>query len=294
MRFLAQYILRGKIQAIFVAATLAFLSLAVAPFSVLSSAAIALVTLRLGATQGVTVLLNVSFALALLAYVLKVPVPFIVHSVLVLWSTWLIAIALREAQHFSLAIEIAVLIGIMYAFGSYLLINDPVSMWKQALTQIVPANAPVEDLQGTIALMSSYMTQIAIIGGFFTMMLGLFIGRWWQAILFNPGGFRKEFLSLRILPKLTLINIAVTVIIGLGYTLWPGVVNITINLMTVLYAFVGIAVLHTLLANTKMGHFAVPMLYITLFLIPRILLPIALVGFSDTWLDIRKHSFKTH
>jgi len=62
----------------------------------------------------------------------------------------------------------------------------------------------------------------------------------------------------------------------------------TAIILFVLYTFIGIAVLHTVFSGMKIGQYAVVMFYITMFLIPYSMLPVALVGFSDTWLDIRK------
>jgi uncharacterized protein YybS (DUF2232 family) len=63
--------------------------------------------------------------------------------------------------------------------------------------------------------------------------------------------------------------------------------NVTI-LLFVLYIFIGTAVMHTVFSGMKMGRYLVPMFYITLFLLPHALLPVALVGLSDAWLNIRK------
>ena len=52
MGFLASYIMRGRLQAMIVASTLALLSLIIPPVSVVSSATVALVTLRRGAVEG--------------------------------------------------------------------------------------------------------------------------------------------------------------------------------------------------------------------------------------------------
>jgi hypothetical protein len=51
---------------------------------------------------------------------------------------------------------------------------------------------------------------------------------------------------------------------------------------------IGTAVLHTVFANMKLARYIVPMLYITLFLIPHAMLLVALVGLSDPWLNLRK------
>lgn len=274
-----------------VASTLAMLSLIIAPLSVLSSGAVALVTLRKGAYEGLIILICSGVAAVVLATLISVPYLFIALYVLVLWlPIWLIAIVLREGRHISLAIQIAVLIGILCVIGYYIVNADPASMWEQVMTKMIPANAPVDDAKRMITLLSPYMTGVAAAGGVFGMSLGLFLGRWWQAILYNPGGFRQEFLALKMPQALALVSLAIIATATFSSGIVSQIAWNSAILLFVLYIFVGIAVLHTLFSGMKIGQFAVPMFYITLFLIPHCLFPVALVGFSDTWLDIRKRT----
>jgi uncharacterized protein YybS (DUF2232 family) len=132
------------------------------------------------------------------------------------------------------------------------------------------------------------MTGIVAAGSVFGLLFGLFMGRWWQANLYNPGGFRQEFLSLDTKPRLSIVTIA---IVAIAWAV-PGQIsemawNISI-LLFVLYTVIGTAVLHTVFANMKLARYIVPMLYITLFLIPHAMLLVALVGLSDPWLNLRK------
>ncbi len=289
MNFLATYIMRGRIQAMIVATTLALLSLIAPPVSVISSATIALVTLRLGAFEGLTILVSSSVAAGLLGFLALGNYQFALLYVLVLWlPVWLISIVLREGRHLSLAVEIAVLIGILGVIGFYLYASEPTDMWKAVLTQMIPADAPVVDIQRTIDALAHYMTGIVAAGSVFGLLFGLFMGRWWQANLYNPGGFRQEFLSLDTKPRLSIVTIA---IVAIAWAV-PGQIsemawNISI-LLFVLYTVIGTAVLHTVFANMKLARYIVPMLYITLFLIPHAMLLVALVGLSDPWLNLRK------
>jgi uncharacterized protein YybS (DUF2232 family) len=155
---------------------------------------------------------------------------------------------------------------------------------------MVPADAPVADIQRTIDVLSHYMSGIVAAGSVFGLLFGLFLGRWWQANLYNPGGFRREFLSLNTKPLLTIVTLAVVAVAlattgMVSETAW----NVSI-LLFVLFTVSGTSVLHTLFAGMKMGRYMVPMLYITLFLIPHAMLIVALVGLSDPWLNLRKKS----
>jgi hypothetical protein len=278
-------------QAMIVASSLALLSLMMPPVSVVSSATVALVTLRRGAFEGLFVLASSTVAAGLLGYLAIGNFQFALLYVMVLWlPVWVISIVLREGRHLSLAVEIAIFIGIIGIIGFYLFVAEPAEMWKAILMQMVPADAPVADIQRTIDVLSHYMSGVVAAGSVFGLLFGLFLGRWWQANLYNPGGFRREFLSLRTKPFLTIVTLAV---VGLALatsglvseTAW----NVSI-LLFVLFTVSGTSVLHTVFAGMKMGRYMVPMLYITLFLIPHAMLLVALVGLSDPWLNLRTKS----
>ena len=278
-----------------VASSLALLSLMMPPVSVVSSAAVALVTLRRGAFEGLTILVCSSVAAGLLGFLAIGNYQFALLYVMVLWlPVWLISIVLREGQHLSLAVEIAILIGIFGVIGFYLYAQEPAAMWKAVLSQMVPADAPVADIQRTIDVLAHYMTGVVAAGSVFGLLFGLFLGRWWQANLYNPGGFKQEFLALDTKPRLSIGSIVVVTIALTS----PGVIseiawNVSI-LLFVLYTVTGTSVLHTVFSKMKLGRYMVPMLYITLFLIPHAMLLVALVGLSDSWLDLRKKKSDQH
>lgn len=282
-------------QAMIVASTLALLSLIMPPVSIVSSASVALVTLRRGAFEGFYVLACSSVAAALLAYFLLGNYQFAMLYGAVLWlPVWLISIVLREGRYLSLAVEIAVLIGILSVAGFYFYDSAPAAMWKNVLVQMLPPNAPVEEIQPTLDILSHYMTGIVAAGSVFGLLFGLFLGRWWQSVLYNPGGFRQEFLSLSTHPRLVIGSIAVIAVAALASGVISEIAwNIGI-LLFVLYAFIGTSVLHTVFAAMKLGRFMVPMLYITLFLIPHALLPVALIGLSDPWMNLRNKISNQH
>ena len=282
-------------QAMLVASSLALLSLMMPPVSVVSSATVALVTLRRGAYEGLYVLGCSSLAAALLGFLALGNFQFALLYVMVLWlPVWLISIILREGQHLSLAVEIAILIGIVCVIGFYLYAPDPVALWKAVLSQMIPADVPVADIQRTIDILVHYMTGVIAAGSVFGLLFGLFLGRWWQANLYNPGGFRQEFLSLSTKPRISIgaivvLIIAVTSPVGTSEIAW----NVCI-LLFVLFTVIGVAVLHYAFSMMKLGRYMVPMFYITLFLIPHAMLIVGLVGLSDPWLNLRKKIESKH
>jgi len=295
VNFLATYIMRGRVQAMIVASSLALVSLMMPPVSVLSSATVALVTLRLGAFEGLIILGCSTLAASILGFFATGNFQFAFLYVLVLWlPVWLISIILREGRHLSLAVEIATLLGVLGVIVFYLFSSEPAGMWSAVLAQMIPADAPVAEIQDKIEILVHYMTGIVAAGSVLGLLFGLFLGRWWQANLFNPGGFKQEYL---LMSTKTWLSIASVAIVGVALVTSGEVSEIAWNiiiLLFILYTVTGTSILHTYFAKMKLGRFMVPMLYITLFLIPHLMLLVALVGVSDPWLDLRKIKSNQH
>jgi hypothetical protein len=292
--------MRGKMQAVLVASLLALVSLFMHPLIkpviiIVSFAAIALVTLRKGALEGLYVLLYATAMTALLGALLVGDVSFLllmVVSCFTMWlPVWLVAVVLRETRYLALAVELAVVIGVLGVAGFYAYTGDPATTWQAAfapLLDMLPTDAPVEGMREWITLFSHYMTGVFAASTLCAVLFGLFLGRWWQSVLYNPEGFKREFLSLRTGSRLAIGSIIVIIVAEttsglLAEMAW----NITI-LLFVLYMFIGTSVLHTLFTAMKQSKYLVPMFYITMFLIPHVMLPVAIVGLCDAWLNLRK------
>lgn len=293
MKGLAAFIMRGRWQAMIVAAILALLSLKLPPVSIVSSAAVALVTLRRGAFEGLLVLLCSSIAAGVLGFFLLGNYLFALGYGLVLWlPVWAISIVLREGRLLSLAFEIAVLLGIVGVIGFYLFNDDPARVWNAALLQMMAPmleapDVPVDDVKRSIAVFSHYMTGVVAAGSVSGLLLGLLLGRWWQAVLYNPGGFRQEFLALRIQPSLSIACIiVVAVAVAASGIVSEMAWNVTV-LLFVLYTFIGTAVLHVVISSWRTKRYMLPLFYILIFMIPHALIPVALIGLGDTWLNLR-------
>lgn len=302
MSFLATFIMRGRMQAALLAFALALISLFLHPLLkpfviIVSFASIALFTLRKGTLEGLYVLLYATAATALLTGLLAgdVTVSLIIAvSCLTMWlPIWIVAIVLREGRHLSLTIEVAVLMAVLGVIGFYLYADDPALIWQQAFAPFLeqlPKDAGIEidKLQEGIAKLSHYMTGIFAASSLFGLLFSLFLARWWQSVLYNPGGFKAEFLTLRTGARLAIISIVIITAAKMSSGAFSELAWNIVILLFVLYMFIGTSVLHTLFANMKHSQYLVPMLYITLFLVPHVLLPVAIVGLCDAWLNLRK------
>lgn len=279
-------------QAMTMASTFSLLSLLLPPFSIVSSASVSLVTLRRGTYEGLFVLLAACAAAALLGALLSIPLQIILIYTLVQWlPVWMISIVLREGRHLSLALEIAVLLGIVGVIGFYLIQSDPAALWSSYLDNIEPLLADrgvsPDQMQQIMDMVPHYLTGVLAASTVFGLLLGLLLARWWQSVLYNPGGFRLEFLSLRIQPVLTLGSI---VVIASAIVMSGMIAELAWNiaiLLFVLYAFIGIAVVHVLISAMKARVVLLPVFYVMIFLVPHMLLPLVIIGLADTWLNLR-------
>lgn len=287
MSGLAGFILRGRSTAALVITATGLLALAFPPLSLLSGGALALVSLRntlLGAWSVLTLAL---LAGGMFLWVLA-GLPQAVLALLALWlPVMLCAAVLRNTRSLALSMLAAGCCAVTLMVVVYTTLPDPAQIWRQILERMLDASElglSPEQLSERIGVVSGYMTGIVAAGFMLNIILCLIIGRVWQARLYNPGGFRREFLALRQGKALTLIFVALA-ITALALRM-EFVVGLLVLFM-VLYFFQGIAVMHAWV-NVKRGNTAWLVLFYALLLIVwQALVAVPLFGMVDAWIDVR-------
>lgn len=115
-------------------------------------------------------------------------------------------------------------------------------------------------------------------------LLSLMLARYWQAALYNPGGFAGEFHALRLspLPAFGLL---------LALLLVPNVapqLAMLVPLCTVPLALAGVALLHGLVAQKRLAGFWLVGLYVSLLLFLQLIYPLLMVlAIVDSLFDFR-------
>ena len=194
MRGLAEFIMRGRWQAL----GIAVLGSGSLLFGWISAAAIALVTLRNGTASGGWLVLW-----ALLPAVIITAMTGDTGSAMLLLGGYGLAVVLRESVSLSLAVMASVPLALVSGLTLTLLngpfLEDLVATFNQALAQLE------QDLQqegsGELAFNSLAVPQVAALlatGNAVIALLSLMLGRYWQAALYNPGGFGDEFRALKL------------------------------------------------------------------------------------------------
>jgi uncharacterized protein YybS (DUF2232 family) len=132
---------------------------------------------------------------------------------------------------------------------------------------------------------------IRILPGFFASsfmigtMLSLYLARWWQAAIYNPGGFGQEFRALNLGKIAAFIALAIAVVASL---VSADIFNAMLLVVFALYLNQGIAVLHDVFAGKQLNAVWLFLIYLLMFFIPHIVVLLALAGLADTWIDFRR------
>lgn len=294
MMRLAAYIVQGPNQATLSVVLFAVLSLFLPLVGLLSSASIALVTLRKGLAESTRVIGGAAVVLCLAGWMAAgtawAP---LLYGALMWLPIWLVALLLRGTRQIGWALELASLLGVVGVSMVYLMISDPSAMWEERFRVLLAPLAErtggneLSQAQSFGAWFSPYLTGVVAAGSVCSIALGLMLARWWQAGLFNPGGFAHEFTHMR-LHRIThylaviCLTLALTGSAAASEYFW----NLVIVLV-VLFIVLGLSIVHRLFAAKTNKRFWLAGLYVVALIVPQTLLPVALLGVTDAWMDWR-------
>lgn len=292
MQSLASFTMRGRSQATLVAAVSAMLSLIVPLVGLISSAAIALVTLRKGADEGLVVGAFAGFAGGLLAFTaLGSPLP-AVGFVLMLWlPVWVLGLVLRQTRSLALTVQVAALFGLLVVAGIRLFAADPATYWVELLEPARRSLVGSSVIDATVSERLVVQAARWMTGAFaatfcFQLLLALLIGRWWQALLYNPGGFGAEFRALRMRSEVaySALGLAAVVLLSDG-AMWA---TELLLLLAPLFFLQGVAIVHNL-AHAYSAHrgWLIGFYGLLLLVMPYAEILVAGFGFLDNWVDLR-------
>ena len=300
MRALANLILRGSPSAILVTAVAAVLSIALPPFSHLSGAALGLVTLRKGLRDAFIVLLGASavlFAVGQMSVAAGTATAvFLGAMVTALWLPIIAtAYTLRTTRDMGASLLLVGALALVAVVGIFVSLDDVAGWWRLVLHNLLrplleESNVPMlsSEIEAVITSMARVMSGIMAVVVVYTTMINLFIARWFQAIVYNPGGFRTEFLALR-MGRRTAIGALVVVLSGaLGSgTFGDLALNLALVVMA-MYSLQGLALAHAIVAAGKAHNaWLIGTYVLMLFFLPHVMLVLSAAGFADSWVDFR-------
>ncbi len=281
MRALAEFIMRGRMQAILVVGVAAALPM----LFWLSAAAGSLVLLRRGLNDALSVLVW-AVVPALAWWYFGDP-----RTLLVLLGSLGLALLLRNQASWARVMLCSVGLGLLYVWGLGAVFGEPIAALAGELQKVLP-----ETLSGAYeqfsdeerarlgALLAPVLTGLLAALLQFVTLLSLMLARYWQAALYNPGGFGSEFRALRFPPV-----VAIMLLVGmlLGPSLGAQFAVLT-PLCSVPVVFAGVALMHGLVAQGRLPRFWLVGLYVTLVLFMQLIYPLlAVLAIVDSLFDFR-------
>jgi hypothetical protein len=277
MRALAEYVMKGRTEAI-IATVLTTVTVL---FAWIGAAIVALVTLRQGSRQGAYILFWGLLPATVLAALGDT------GPVTTLLGVFLVASALKAGASWSWALAVAVISGLLtglllitlgqvYIEQLLLLLND-------ALTQLASQATDAEQSAQVLAMIPSAQQVAGLLGlsNGFVVVMCLVLARWWQSLLYNPGGFKVEFHQLRLPPKLSIVLLAVALLLlGAGYGLWALIFSLP-------FMFAGFALVHGLAGQKQLNPNWLGLFYMSWLLLDPVKALVLILAIADSWIDIR-------
>lgn len=272
MRALASFIMRGRVQA-----TLVVVISAVLPLLFwLSAAAGSLVLLRRGFKDATTVIVGGLLA-GLAVWVMGDPITFLVIA-----GALALAAMLRAEHPWSRVLLASAVFAVAFSLVLDLALAQTFDVLAKAFAEAMPKIEGQPVLSGELirpVLVASTAVTVQLFS-----VLALVLARYWQAALYNPGGFGREFRELK-LPKQTMaVLVAVMVVapfIGPQFIILASASSLVLVLA-------GIALMHGLVAQGRLAGFWLVGMYVTLPLIMQLIYPLLVVlAIVDSLIDFR-------
>ena len=209
MKALADYIVRGRWQAVLVASLSGTMSFMLPPFSTvlnyLAAATVALVTLHIGKLQGLQVLFIAAAITVVFYQLFDMQSAVVAIMIVLLWlPCWALAAVLQQTRQLDTVFKATVLFGTVLLLAVYGVYGDPVPWWVERLQTIKGllegAGLAVTDLSDEQLLrdVAALLTGLVLASLLIGVLSSLLLARWWQSVLVHPGGFGEEFCGLRL------------------------------------------------------------------------------------------------
>lgn len=299
MRAIAAFIMRGRLQAIIVAAGMALLGGLFPPGWLLSGGVVGLVTLVQGPREGMLNAFAATSIVVLLSGVLALQPALQAAGIFVLlWLpiVWLLALVLYQSRSLALTLLITAVLGGAIVMAVYALVDAPAQWWyshvieqllpmmKQAGMEIPDQAAFEADMRDASRIMTGTLAAIISFG----LAVSLLIARWWQSEVTRPGAFGDEYRNLRLGATAAVIT---ALLVVPAWITNGGFAEITSNLLIValvLFMFQGLALGHAVVKQFGNNPAWLVVMYVVIvFSMPYGLLFAAVLGVLDNWFDFR-------
>jgi hypothetical protein len=278
LKALAEFILRGRLQALIVALIGSF-------FPLISTAAIALVSLCKGAKEGTLLFLWVSLALVLIQQSGSENPLLTAVSIVSLGIMVLAAEVHRVMASWQWTLLVIVVIAVLSAQGFAILMGSSVTSLVATAQDLLNAvKSQGQDAQLSVALSESMLLGLVATILAIGSMMSLMLARWWQAGVQNPGGFQKEFHSFSIDAKIAVI-LLVILVVGQFFSQSA---QIWVDIAALPLIIAGIALVHFAVKLFGQGRQWLAFLYVGMIMVGKpVTLLLVVLALTDSLIDLR-------
>jgi hypothetical protein len=293
VRKLGEYFLANPLYAFLAVLVFTTLPLVSIPGGFLAGILVGFVTLCRGFKTGFLVLIGA----AIPVIIITLWKPILLYDLVFLRCAliWVLAGIFRLSISWRLILEILTLLGLVVVLTFHLAIGDVSAWWlpkaEMVIKSVLSGQFTDERIQQMIQQLAPIATglfcAVTILGAWIQLLLA----RWWQAVISYPGGLRKEFVEIRaglILASLfTLTLLAALFGMAFAIDLLPVVIlPLVID---------GLCLLHKWMQYNHKIVYLLAAVYIGIVILPVIMAVIlALLGYIDSWYDLRKRYFSQH
>ncbi|MCY1367336.1 hypothetical protein D9M69_542650 [compost metagenome] len=213
------------------------------------------------------------------------------RTLMVLLGALGLALVLRSSVSWTRVLLISVALGLLYSLVLGAVFREPITAMAAELEKLMPQvmggvySQLAEDERARLgAMIAPVLTGLIASLLQLVSVLSLMLGRYWQAALYNPGGFGGEFRSLKLSPALAFGLLAAML---LGPNLGLELAMLT-PICSVPLAFAGLALLHGLAKQGGLAGFWLVGLYVSLLLFMQLVYPLLVVlAIVDSLIDFR-------
>ncbi|MCB2426619.1 DUF2232 domain-containing protein [Methylophaga pinxianii] len=299
LRGIANFAMKGRWQAALAAALLSVAAMLIPPLNYLASGVIVLATLRVGPKEGLRVMAATLVVFAVVAGLLLGQIWIAVVLFVTSWlPAYLVTLVLGYSRSLERALLAAAGAGILVVLVVHIFLPTPALWWQEVLGPFVQLLSEqsgwqlnAADTQNFLVQMASMMTGLMAAAVSVNIILGILIGRAWQASLYNEGAFGSEFTQITLGKTLAIVTAA---LMGLSLTPVAGSLSLLIDclpVLLVLFAIQGIAVAHAVVrAKQKSVIWLVVMYVLMVLMLPQMLILTASLGVLEQWFNFRKRS----
>ena len=278
MKALAEFILRGRVQALLVALIGNF-------FPLISTATVALVSLSKSAKEGTLLFLWVSLVLVLMQQLgTNNPLPTAV-TIASLGIMVLAATVHKILASWQWTLLVTIVMAVVCAQGFSIFMGTSVIAFVDAAQDMLNAvKGQQQNVQLSFAItepvLLGLVANILAIG----CMMSLMLARWWHAAVQNPGGFQKEFHGFSVDAKIAVISIMILI----AGQFFSKSAQIWVDIVVLPLIIAGIALIHYTVKFFDQGRQWLAFLYVGMIMVGKpVLLLLVVLGLTDSLIDLR-------